>query len=189
MAGDCSASASCTAHCVVATQSAIELAPAQPRRVAVQAADRKRQVALLALGGNAGRRAAAHHVDNDDRHFGTDRHGRLSNSVAIAVCRAGSRISISNVPLTWMSLRSRKVSRSPTGALATPILGADQVTHAPEQPLRVGLEAVTDPLPREFERPTSEVLGLVSVIDAVGDDSDHPRVLAAEQLFELSHLF
>ena len=45
----------------------------QARRVAVQAADGERQVALLALGRDAGGRAAAHHVDDHDRHLGGDR--------------------------------------------------------------------------------------------------------------------
>ena len=58
----------------------------EARRVAVQAADGKRQVALLALGRDAGRRPAAHDVDDDDRHLGRDgqpdafRHQRKTRS-------------------------------------------------------------------------------------------------------------
>ena len=40
------------------------------RRVAVQAVDRERQVALLALGRDAGRRSAAHHVHQHHGHLG-----------------------------------------------------------------------------------------------------------------------
>ena len=53
MAGACSASASSTAQAVVARQSPIE-------------------VALFALGRDAGGGATAHHVDHHDRHFGGD---------------------------------------------------------------------------------------------------------------------
>mgnify|MGYP002137566435 CR=1 FL=1 len=42
-------------------------------RVAVQAVDREGQVALLALGRDAGGRPAAHHVDDDDGHLGGHR--------------------------------------------------------------------------------------------------------------------
>ena len=45
----------------------------EPRRVAVKPADGERKVALLAFRRNAGRGAAAHHVDDDDRDLGADR--------------------------------------------------------------------------------------------------------------------
>jgi hypothetical protein len=120
-AGDCSASASCTAHSVVARQSAMRVGRQhQARGIAVQAVDGERQVALLALGRDAGGRAAAHHVDHDDRHLGGHRQAdasviSASPGPAVAVSEGTPPYEAPMIMLTEASSSSACSRLPPTG--------------------------------------------------------------------------